>query len=56
MKILKVSINENNPPSKEILVHLCKLVNPDLTEKQIVKEIEKNEFYKPVKQSKPGKK
>lgn len=56
MKILGVSINENYPPTKEVLVSLCKLVNMQLTEKEIVKEIEKNEFYKPIKQSKSGKK
>lgn len=56
MKILGVSINENYPPTKEVLVSLCKLVNNELAEKEIVKEIEKNEFYKPIKKSKSGKK
>lgn len=55
MKILSVSINENYPPTKEVLLSLCKLVNPELTEKEIVKEIEKNELYKVAKQSKSGK-
>jgi hypothetical protein len=56
MKILNVSINKDYPPTKEVLVSLCKLVNNELTEKEILKEIEKNELYKPIKQSKSGKK
>jgi hypothetical protein len=56
MKILSVSINENYPPTKEVLLSLCKLVNPGLTEKEIVKEIEKNELYKVIKPGKGGKK
>ena len=56
MKILNVSINENYPPTKEVLLSLCKLVNPELTENEIVKEIEKNELYKVIKPGKGGKK
>ena len=56
MKILSVSINEKYPPTKEVLLSLCKLVNTNLTDTQILKEIEKNELYKVVKQSKVGKK
>ena len=56
MKILSVSINENYPPTKEVLLSLCKLVNPSLSDKQIIKEIEKNGLYKPIKQSKVSKK
>jgi hypothetical protein len=56
MKILNVSINKDFPPTKEVLLSLCKLVNPELTEKEIVKEIEKHELYKVAKQGKNGKK
>lgn len=56
MKILSVSINENYPPTKEVLLSLCKSVNPQLTENEIVKEIEKNELYKVIKPGKGGKK
>jgi hypothetical protein len=56
MKILNVSINIDFPPTKEVLLSLCKLVNPELTEKEIVKEIEKHELYKVAKQGKNGKK
>lgn len=56
MKILGVSINENNPPEIEVLIELCLLVNKQMTIKEIIKQIEKNELYKPIKQSKAGKK
>ena len=55
MKILNVSINKDFPPTKEVLIELCTFVNKDLTQKEIIKAIEKHEFYKPIKQSKKGK-
>lgn len=55
MKILNVSINKDFPPTKEVLIELCTFVNKELTQKEIIKEIEKHEFYKPIKQSKKGK-
>lgn len=56
MKILNVSINENNPPEIEVLIELCLLVNKQMTIKEIIKQIEKNELYKPIKQSNARKK
>jgi hypothetical protein len=55
MKILNVSINKDFPPTKEVLIELCTFVNKELTQKEIIKAIEKHEFYKPIKQSKKGK-
>jgi hypothetical protein len=55
MKILNVSINKDFPPTKEVLIELCTFVNKELTQKEIIKAIEKNEFYKPIKQSQKGK-
>jgi hypothetical protein len=55
MKILNVSINKDFPPTKEVLIQLCTFKNKELTQNEIIKEIEKNEFYKPIKQSKKGK-
>ncbi len=55
MKILNVSINKEFPPTKEVLIELCTFVNKDLTQKEIIKAIEKNELYKPIKQSQKGK-
>lgn len=56
MKILGVSINEKSPPEINVLIELCLLVNKQMTLKEIIKQIEKNELYKPIKQSKTRKK
>ena len=41
MKIYSTKINEQNPPSYEILLDVLKSLNPKIEEKEIIKEIKK---------------
>ena len=45
MKIYSTRINEQNPPSYEILLEVLKSLNPKIEEKEIIKEIKKLKLY-----------
>lgn len=45
MKIYSTRINEQNPPSYEILLEVLKTLNPKIEEKEIIKEIKKLKLY-----------
>lgn len=45
MKIYSTRINEQNPPSYEILLEVLKKHNPKIEEKEIIKEIKKLKLY-----------